>query len=162
MPVHRDQIERSHWTKDGQERQTSSEGHHHPIRNEKVRDEVYRARFQLKYHNTTARNKGFVNEDLTATRGALVYHTRQLKKEGHITDCWTTAGKVLSKTKDGLVVNISVDSELCAYGQVWTVRTVPLVSNRYQMQIQQLKWLTWTIPLILTRQNFCYVITNNY
>ena len=85
---------------------------------EKMRDDVYRARFQLKDHNASARNRVLVNEDLTANGGALVYQTRQLKKAGNITDCWTTAGKVLIKTKDGLVVNVSFDSDLCAYGQV--------------------------------------------
>ena len=120
MPVRRDQIERSHrlgpkMDKNGKPRQRAI-----IIRfvSEKVRDDVYRARFQLKDHNASARNKVFVNEDLTATRGALAYQTRQLKKAGNITDCWTTAGKVLIKTKDGLVVNVSSDSDLCAYGQV--------------------------------------------
>ena len=120
MPVRRDQIERSHHLgpkldKNGKPRQRAI-----IIRfvSEKVRDDVYRARFQLKDHNARARNKAFVNEDLTATRGALAYQTRQLKKVGNITDCWTTAGKILIKTKDGLVVTVSSDSHLCAYGQV--------------------------------------------
>ena len=121
-PVHKEQVERSHrlgpkMDKNGKPRHT-----HRAIivrfASEKVRDDVYRARFQLKDRNASARNKVYVNEDLTATRGAIAYHARQLKKAGHITDCWTTAGKVLIKTKDGLIVNITVDSELCAYGQV--------------------------------------------
>ncbi len=118
MPVCRDQIERSHrlgakMDKNGKPRQRAI-----IIRfvSEKVRDDVYRARFQLKDHNASARNKVFVNKDLAATRGAIAYQTRQLKKAGNITDCWTTAGKVLIKTKDGLVVNVSSDSDLCAYG----------------------------------------------
>ena len=120
MPVRRDQIERSHrlgpkMDKNGKPRQRAV-----IIRfvNEKMRDDVYRSRFQLKDHNASAHNKVFVNEDLTATRGALAYQTRELKKAGNITDCWTTAGKVLIKTKDGLVVNVSSDYDLCAYGQV--------------------------------------------
>ena len=120
MPVHRDQIERSHRL--GPKMDKSGKPHQRAIiiqfASEKMRDDVYRARFQLKNHNASACNKVFVNEDLTATRGALAYHTRQLKKAGHITDCWTTTGKVLIKTKDRLVVNISSESELCAYGQV--------------------------------------------
>ena len=120
MPVRRDQIERSQrlgpkMDKDGKPRQRAI-----IIRfvSEKVRDHVYRARFQLKDHNASSRNKVFVNEDLTATRGALAYQTRQLKKAGNITDCWTTAGTVLINTKYGLVVNVSSDSDLCAYVQV--------------------------------------------
>ena len=120
MPVRSDQIERSHrlrpkMDKNGKPRQRAI-----IIRfvGEKVRDDVYRARFQLKDDNASARNKVFVIEDLTATRGALAYQTRQLKKARNITDCWTTAGKVLIETNDGLVVNVSSDSDLCAYGQV--------------------------------------------
>ena len=73
MPVRRDQIERSHRL--GPKMDKNGKPHQRAIIirfvSEKVRNDVYRARFQLKDHNASARNKVFVNEDLTATRGAL-------------------------------------------------------------------------------------------
>ena len=64
---------------------------------ESVRDRVYKARFNLKTRNKDGHRRIFVNEDLTATRGALAYRTRTLKKEGRIMDCWTVAGKIMVK-----------------------------------------------------------------
>ena len=56
---------------------------------EHTRDVVYRARFMLK---SKTGPKVFVNEDLTSTRAALAFQTRQLKKKGKVMDCWTAAG----------------------------------------------------------------------
>ena len=64
---------------------------------ESVRDRAYKARFNLKTRNKDGHRRIFVNEDLTATRGALAYRTRTLKKEGRIMDCWTVAGKIMVK-----------------------------------------------------------------
>ena len=85
---------------------------------ENVRDRVYKARFNLKTRNKDGYRRVFVNEHLTAYRGALAYRTRTLKKQGRIMDCWTVAGKIIVKNKNGLVVNITTDAELSAYGQV--------------------------------------------
>ena len=80
---------------------------------EHTRDVVYRARFMLK--NKTG-PKVFVNEDLTSTRAALAFQTRQLKKTGKVMDCWTAAGKVMIKDNSGRVVHVTSESELAVYG----------------------------------------------
>ena len=61
--------------------------------------------------------KVFVNEDLTSTRAALAFQTRQLKKKGKVMDCWTAAGKVMIKDNSGRVVHVTSESELAIYGQ---------------------------------------------
>ena len=80
---------------------------------EHTRDVVYRARFMLK--NKTG-PKVFVNEDLTSTRAALAFQTRQLKNRT-VMDCWTAAGKVMIKDNSGRVVHVTSESELATYGQ---------------------------------------------
>ena len=63
MPVRRDQIERSHRL--GPKMDKNGKPHQRAVIirfvSEKVRDDVCRARFQLKDHNAGARNKVFVN-----------------------------------------------------------------------------------------------------
>ena len=95
VPVSRDQVERSHRLgpkvgRNGKARQGNT-----IIRfnRESVRDRVNKARFNLKTRNKDGHRRVFVNEDLTATHGALAYRTRTLKKEGRIMDCWTVAGR---------------------------------------------------------------------
>ena len=78
---------------------------------ENTRDAVYRARFMLKKKSGP---NVFVNEDLTSTRAALAFQTRQLKKKGKLMDCWTAAGKVM--VKDDSVIHITSESELAIYG----------------------------------------------
>ena len=78
-----------------------------------TRDAVYRARFTLKKRSGP---KVFVNEDLTLTRAALAFHTRQLKKKGKVMDCWTAAGKVMVKDNNGRVIHITSESELSIFG----------------------------------------------
>jgi len=120
VPVSRDQVERSHRLGPKVDRNGKARQRNIIIRfnRESVRDRVYKARFNLKTRNKDGHKRVFVNEDLTATRGALAYRTRTLKKEGRIMDCWTVAGKIMVKNKNGLVVNITTEAELSAYGQV--------------------------------------------
>ena len=82
---------------------------------ENTRDAVYRARFMLKKKSGP---KVFVNEDLTSTRAALAFQTRQLKKKGKVMDCWTAAGKVMVKDNSG---HITSESELATYGHKCTM-----------------------------------------
>ena len=79
---------------------------------EHTHDVVYRARFMLK---SKTGPKVFVNEDLTSTRPALAFQTRQLKKKGKVMDCWTAAGKVMIKDNSGRVVHVTSESELAIY-----------------------------------------------
>ena len=66
------------------------------FRSEANRDEVFRARVNLKEHNRTHKDgQVFLNEDLTAKRAMFAFKRRQLKKEKKIADCWTHAGRVL-------------------------------------------------------------------
>ena len=60
--------------------------------------------------------KEFVNEDLTSTRAALTFQTRQLKKTGKVMDCGTGAGKVMMKDNTGCVIHVTSESELAMYG----------------------------------------------
>ena len=130
MPVHRDQIETRHRLAPNMVRNGTPR--HRAIitrfASEKVRDDVYRARFQLKDHNASARNKVFVNEDLTATRGDLAYHTRQLKKAWHITDCWKIPRH--DRRWTGCEHFRRLRAVFLRAIQVCSVRTVLLVSNR--------------------------------
>ena len=83
------------------------------FRSEAVRDEVFRACTRLKdYNHQCQDNQIHVNEDLTAKRAMLTYRTRQLKREKHIVDCWTYAGRVLIKTNIGTVKEIDTDQDL--------------------------------------------------
>ena len=58
----------------------------------------------------------FVNEDLTSTRAALAFQTRQLKKTGKVMDCWRAAGTVIIKDITGRVIHVTSESELATYG----------------------------------------------
>ena len=80
---------------------------------ENTRDAVYRARFMLKKKSGP---KVFVNEDLTSTRAALAFQTRQLKKTGKVMDCWTAAGKVMMKDNTGRIIHVTSESELAISG----------------------------------------------
>ena len=60
---------------------------HRPIivrfRSERLRDAVYRSRFNLKTYSENHRGSMmFINEDLTARRAALARNTRTLRKNG--------------------------------------------------------------------------------
>ena len=83
------------------------------FRSKVVRDEVFRARVNLKLHNSTHKDQQiFVNEDLTAKRDKLAFLARKLKRETKIADCWTHTGRVLIKTHDGKVTEILSERDL--------------------------------------------------
>ena len=117
-PMQIDHLERSHRLGpkvggDGQPRQR-------PIiarfRSERLRDAVYRSRFNLKTYNDTHREcKIFINEDLTARRAALARNTRSLKKERKLSDCWTTGGNVMVKELDGKIRQVKTEADLKKY-----------------------------------------------
>lgn len=109
------QLERSHRLGP----KTDKQGHRRkrPIivrfKSESTRDEVFRARTQLKEHNKQkSENPIFINEDLTAKRAALAFQTRTLKRKKLISDCWTFAGRVLVKTNAGLIKEIHTEKDL--------------------------------------------------
>ena len=66
---------------------------------ERLRDAVFRARGSLKdFNNTQERaTRICLNEDLTAKCASLAFKTRELKKAGRITDCWTAGGRIIIK-----------------------------------------------------------------
>ena len=47
----------------------------------------------------------FVNDDLTRIRRNMLNSLIQLKKEKIITDCWSYNGRIMYKTRQGLIVN---------------------------------------------------------
>ena len=71
----------------------------------------------LKRRNKNGARNVLVNEDLTSTRATLAFQTRQLKKAGTISDCWTAAGKVMVKDNSGNVIHISNECDLAVYGR---------------------------------------------
>lgn len=75
------------------------------------RDIVFRAKSHLKKDQT---KKIFINEDLTAARSALFFKARQMRKEKRITDCWTSDGKILVKTRRGTIKAVDSDDGLIA------------------------------------------------
>ena len=64
----------------------------------------------------------FLSEDLTKRRAMLLWHCRQARKAGTITQCWTHDGTVLVK-KDGTTTRIQCTNDL------WKVVTVRPTSN---------------------------------
>ena len=86
------------------------------LRSEKLRDAVYKSRFQLKEHNERhPEKKIFVNEDLTVRRAALARLTRTLKKEGKVNDCLTANGNVLIKDRHNKIYQVSSEADLSTY-----------------------------------------------
>ena len=67
----------------------------------------------MKTRHKDGHRRVFVNEHLTASRGAPAYRSRTLD-HGLLDSCWEGYGK---KTKMDSV-NITTDAELSAYGQV--------------------------------------------
>ena len=83
------------------------------FRSEATRDEVFKARAQLKRHNSIDKDKAiFINEDLTTKRASLAYKTRLLKREKTIADCWTYSGRVLIKTINGVIKEVHETKDL--------------------------------------------------
>ena len=83
------------------------------FRSEAIRDEVFRARVNLKEHNRTPKDgQVFLNEDLTAKRAMFAFKTRQLKREKKIADCWTRAGRVLINILNGKITEILIEKDL--------------------------------------------------
>ena len=80
---------------------------------ERLRDEVFRARTNLKDHNKEHRdNQIYLNDDLTARRAKLSFDARQLKKGKKIADTWTSYGKVMLKLVNGQVKEVKSSSDL--------------------------------------------------
>ena len=117
-PMLQEHLERSHrlgpkLNKDGQQRNRVIIVR---FRSEKLRDAVYKSRFQLKEHNGRhPESKIFVNEDLTARRAALARLTRTLKKEGKVSDCWTANGNVLIKDRHNKIYQVRSETDLSGY-----------------------------------------------
>ena len=68
------------------------------------RKRVFEAKSRLRNNSS---QRIFVNEDLTQKRSHLLYQARQLRKNHRIMGCWTIDGRVLIKTLNGKVVNVS-------------------------------------------------------
>ena len=101
VPVSRYQLERSHRL--GPKVDRNGKARH---RNSIIKFNRYNVR------NKDGHRRVFVSEYTTATRGVLAYRTTTLKNEGRITDCWTVAGKIMVKNRNG------THAELSVYGQV--------------------------------------------
>ena len=88
------------------------------FRSERIRDAVFRSRETLKEFNANQLlpNRIYLNEDLTARRSSLAYKTRELKKRGRITDCWTHAGRILIKDSTGRVQEVSSVNDMQRFG----------------------------------------------
>ena len=88
------------------------------FRSERLRDVVLRSRGTLKEFNAnqSQQNRIYLNEDLTARRSSLAYTTRELKKRGRITDCWTHSGRILIKDSTGRVQEVSSVNDLQRFG----------------------------------------------
>ena len=82
------------------------------LNSERRRDAIYRARVNLKQHNTASglNLRLFVNEDLTKTRSELLY---QLGKNGLISDCWSFNGNILYKDTQGVVHQVRSKQDAC-------------------------------------------------
>ena len=80
---------------------------------ERLRDEVFWARTNLKDHNKEHRdNQTYFNDDLTARRAKLSFDARQLKKDKKIADTWASYGKVMLKLVNGQVKEVKSSSDL--------------------------------------------------
>ena len=119
-PMLQEHLERSHrlgpkLNKDGQQRNRVIIVR---FRSEKLRDTVYKSRFQLKEHNERhPENKIFIHEDLNARRAALARLTRTLKEEAKLNDCWTANGNVLIKDLHNKIYQVRHEADLSTY---WT------------------------------------------
>ena len=84
------------------------------LTSERRRDAIYRARINLKQHNTASglNLRLFVNEDLTKTRSELLYELRK-KKNGLISDCWSFNGNILYKDTQGVVHQVRSKQDAC-------------------------------------------------
>ena len=102
----------------GQKWESQTTKHHHQIQQRERERQSIQGKVQPENQKQRWSQEVVVKEELIATRGTLAHRTRTLKKEGRIMDCWTVAGKIMVKNKNGLVVNITTDAELSAYGQV--------------------------------------------
>ena len=88
------------------------------FKSQRIRDQVFRARTNLKTHNNDHRDSRiFTNEDLMARRASLAYSrpTRQLKKSGKINDCWTSDGQIIIKDLANKIAQIISESDLTKY-----------------------------------------------
>ena len=80
---------------------------------ERLRDEVFWARMNLKDHNKEHRdNQICLNDDLTARRAKLSFDARQLKKDKKIADTWTSYGKVMLQLVKGQVKEVQSSNDL--------------------------------------------------
>ena len=79
------------------------------LTSERRRDAIYRARINLKQHNTASglNLRLFVNEDLTKTRSELLYELRL------ISDCWSFNGNILYKDTQGVVHQVRSKQDAC-------------------------------------------------
>ncbi len=93
---------------------------HRPIiarfRSERLRDAIYRSRFNLKtYNENHGGSMMSINEDLTARRAALERNTRTLKKERKLSDCWQTGGSVMVEELDIKIRQVKTLADLKRY-----------------------------------------------
>ena len=82
------------------------------LNSERRRDAIYRARINLKKHNTASglNLRLFVNEDLTKTRSELLY---ELGKNELISDCWSFNRNILYKDTQGVVHQVRSKQDAC-------------------------------------------------
>ena len=49
----------------------------------------------------TSGNTIFINEDLTKTRGTILWTARTAKREGKLKECWSSDGRIFIRRQDG-------------------------------------------------------------
>ena len=85
----------------------------------RIRNQVIRARRQLKTVNDSRRTDGqapiYMNEDLTRRRAHLAYQARSLKKTKRISDTWTWDGLIRVKDLHNRVHTIQKESDLSMF-----------------------------------------------
>ena len=54
----------------------------------------------------------FINEDLTKTRGSLLFEARKANKTNKIMDCWSSDGQIIIKNKASKIIPIHNSNDL--------------------------------------------------
>ena len=63
-----------------------------------VKFATYQQRRRVMMNKHRLRNTSiFINEDLTAARATLMWHARKAKREGKLSDCWSSDGRIFVK-----------------------------------------------------------------
>ena len=93
---------------------------HRPIivqfASDRSRDEVYRARINLKAFNGAHRTSPvYINDDLTSRRSKIAFDCRSLKKQKKISGTWTFDGKILIKDLNSKLSDINSGAALGVY-----------------------------------------------